>query len=67
LTRTKSGPLTTCPVVAAAHNSQEIGNWGVFLPQIYSLYRVVTDTTRNPFTDLSVSGTKREARYRYIL
>ena len=52
--------------VWAAHNAQEIGNWGVFLPQIYSLYRVVTDTTRNPFTDLSVNGTKRDARYRYI-
>ena len=52
--------------VWAAHNAQEIGNWGVFLPQIYSLYRVVTDTTRNPFADLSVNGTKRDARYRYV-
>jgi len=52
--------------VWAAHAMQEIGNWGVFLPQLYSLYRVVTDTDRNPFADLSVDGQKREARYRHI-
>jgi hypothetical protein len=52
--------------VWAAHCAQEIGNWGVFLPQLYSLYRVVTDTGRNPYTDLSVDGRGRSARYRYI-
>ncbi len=52
--------------VWAAHCAQEIGNWGVFLPQLYTLYKVVTDTTRNPFADLSVEGRGREARYRYI-
>jgi len=52
--------------VWAAHCAQEVGNWGVFLPQLYSLYRVVTDTGRNPYTDLSVDGRGREARYRYI-
>ncbi|MEY4760771.1 MAG: hypothetical protein RLZZ200_627 [Pseudomonadota bacterium] len=52
--------------VWAAHAGQEILNWAVFLPQIYSLYRVVTDTRRNPFTDLSVDGKGREARYRHI-
>jgi hypothetical protein len=52
--------------VWAAHNSQEIANWGVFLPTLYNLYRVVTDTRRNPFTDLSVEGRGRNARYRHI-
>jgi hypothetical protein len=52
--------------VWAAHAGQEIGNWGVFLPQLYTLYKVVTDTTRNPFADLSLIGRGREARYRYI-
>jgi hypothetical protein len=52
--------------VWAAHNIQEIGNWGVFLPQIYNLYKVVTDTARNPFADLSVDGKGRHARYRHI-
>jgi hypothetical protein len=50
----------------AAHCAQEIGNWGVFLPQLYSLYKVVTDTGRNPYTDLSVDGRGRDARYRYV-
>jgi len=50
----------------AAHCVQEIGNWGVFLPQLYSLYRVVADPTRNPFADLAVDGRGRDARYRYI-
>lgn len=50
----------------AAHCAQEIGNWGVFLPQLYTLYKVVKDPKRNPFTDLSVTGTGRQARYRFI-
>ena len=49
--------------VWAAHASQEIGNWAVFLPQLYKLYQVVTDTRRNPFADLSVEGRGRDARY----
>jgi len=52
--------------VWAAHNIQEIGNWGVFLAQVYTLYKVVTDTSRNPFADLSVEGKGRNAHYRYI-
>jgi hypothetical protein len=52
--------------VWAAHNSQEIANWGVFLPTLFNLYRVVTDTRRNPFTDLAVEGRGRNARYRHI-
>ncbi|MBS0397222.1 MAG: hypothetical protein JSR95_00940 [Proteobacteria bacterium] len=52
--------------VWAAHNIQEIGNWGVFLAQVYTLYKVVTDTSRNPFAGLSVGGRGRNAHYRYI-
>ncbi|MGC6331409.1 hypothetical protein [Rhizorhabdus sp. FW153] len=52
--------------VWAAHAATEIGNWVHFLPDIYRLYRVVTDTRRNPFTDLSVDGKGLNARYRYI-
>ncbi len=52
--------------VWAAHAGQEIRNWGAFLPQLYQLYRVVTDIRRNPFTDLSVEGRGREAVYRHI-
>jgi hypothetical protein len=52
--------------VWAEHCAEELGNWGMFLPQLYSLYKVVTDTRRNPFNDLSVDGEGRAARYRYI-
>ncbi|WP_323000237.1 hypothetical protein [Castellaniella sp.] len=50
----------------AAHCAQEIGNWGHFLPQLHTLYKVVTDTRRNPFADLSVDGKGRDAVYRHI-
>jgi hypothetical protein len=63
-TRRKETPAEG--LVWAAHAGQEIGNWGVFLPQLYTLYKVVSDTSRNPFADLSVAGRGREARYRYI-
>jgi hypothetical protein len=52
--------------VWAAHNLQEIGNWGVFLPTLYKLYKVVVDPKRNPFADLSVTGRGRDARYAHI-
>ena len=52
--------------VWAAHAIQEVRNWAVFLPQLYALYRVVTDPRRNPYADLSVEGRGRNARYRYI-
>lgn len=53
-------------LVWAAHASQEIGHWGVFLPQRYTVYKAASDTTRNPFADLSVTARGREARYRHI-
>jgi hypothetical protein len=53
--------------VWAAHCAEEVGNWAVFLPQIYKLYQVVTDTARNPCADLSVEGRGRTARYRSIV
>jgi hypothetical protein len=52
--------------VWAAHASGEIANWGVFLPQLHSLYEVVTDPHRNPHADLRVEGRGRAARYRFI-
>ncbi len=53
--------------VWAAHCAQEIGNWEVFLPQLHALYKVVKDTRRNPYADLSVEGRGREARYKSIV
>ncbi|MBZ0129143.1 MAG: hypothetical protein K8F59_08505 [Rhodobacteraceae bacterium] len=50
----------------AAHCAQEIGNWEVFLPQLYRLYKVVTDTRRNPCSDMTVEGKGRNAYYKFI-
>lgn len=50
----------------AAHAAQEIGNWEVFLPDLYRLYKPVIDPGRNPFVDLSVVGTGRDANYRFM-
>jgi hypothetical protein len=52
--------------VWAAHCAEEVGNWGVFLPQLYNLYRVVTNTRRNPYTDLSLEGKGHNAVYKYM-
>jgi hypothetical protein len=52
--------------VWAAHAAEEIGNWEVFLPDLYRLYKVVTDVKRNPYADLSVTGKGREARYSHM-
>lgn len=53
-------------MIWAAHCIDEIGNWGVFLPQLYALYRVVKNTDYNPFADLSLEGRGRDAAYKYI-
>lgn len=52
--------------VWAAHCAEEIGNWEVFLPQLYTLYKVVECRNRNPFTDLSVLGEGVGAVYQHI-
>jgi len=53
-------------MVWAKHCTQEIGNWGVFLPQLYNLYRVITHTGRNPYADLSVEGRGKDLKYKFI-
>ena len=50
----------------AEHCAQEVGNWEVFLPGLYKLWKVVEPGQRNPFTDLSLDGTGRDATFRYM-
>jgi len=52
--------------VWAAHCTEEVGNWGAFLPQLFTLFKVVKNPKYNPFADLSVEGKGREAKYKYI-
>jgi len=53
-------------LIWAEHCAQEIGNWGVFLPQLYGLYRVVTNPLFNPYADLTVERVDGRVRYRNI-
>ncbi len=53
--------------VWAAHCGEEIGNWEVFLSQVYNLYKVVENTDYNPYADLSVEGFGDDLKYKCIL
>ena len=53
-------------LVWAAHCAEEIGNWGVFLPELYRLFRVVKNPSWNPYSDLSVTGKGESLRYRHF-
>ncbi|MCA8869229.1 MAG: hypothetical protein KDA67_11310 [Rhodobacteraceae bacterium] len=50
----------------AEHCAQEVGNWEVFLPDLYRLYKVVEPGSRNPFTDLSLDGKGRNASFSHM-
>jgi hypothetical protein len=63
------GTKTATPeegMVWAEHCIEEIGNWGVFLPSLYNLYKVVSNTAYNPFTDLTVERRGGVVRYAHI-
>ena len=53
-------------LVWTEHAIEEIGNWPVFLPQLYALYRVVTNSDYNPFADLTVERQGTGVRYAHI-
>jgi hypothetical protein len=53
-------------LIWAEHCTEEIGNWGVFLADLYNLYTVVKNTDYNPYADLSVEGKGKDLRYKYI-
>jgi hypothetical protein len=53
-------------MVWARHCIEEIGNWGVFLPALYNLFKVVTNTRFNPYSDLTVEGKGENVHYKFI-
>jgi len=53
-------------IIWSKHCAEEIGNWGVFLPQLYNLYKVITNTDYNPYADLTVEGSGKDVKYTYI-
>jgi hypothetical protein len=50
-------------LVWAAHATEEVGNWEVFLPTLVRLYRVITDPEIAPYYSFRVEGIGRDARY----
>jgi hypothetical protein len=50
-------------MIWAAHATQEVGNWEVFLPTLSRLYRVITDPEISPYYSFKVAGSGRDARY----
>jgi hypothetical protein len=53
-------------MVWAKHCGEEIGNWAAFLPQLYNLFKVVTNPKYNPYTDFTVEGKGANLKYKYI-
>lgn len=53
-------------IIWSEHCKEEIGNWGVFLPQMYNLFKVVTNADFNPYADLTVEGKGKDLKYKYI-
>lgn len=50
----------------AEHCAEEVGNWGVFLADIYNLFKVVKNTNYNPYADLTVEKNGKDVTYKYI-
>lgn len=53
-------------LIWAQHASEETGNWEVFLPQLYSLYRVISDPQICPYASFEIEGSGIDAKYKYL-
>jgi hypothetical protein len=53
-------------LIWAAHACEEVGNWEVFLPDLFRLYRVITNRDICPYYSFRVAGTGKDARYKDI-
>lgn len=53
-------------IIWAKHAYTEISNWGVFLPKLYQLYKVVKNPLYNPFCDLRVERTGGRLNYKFM-
>ncbi|TDP59095.1 hypothetical protein [Aminicella lysinilytica] len=53
-------------LIWAQHAAEEVGNWEVFLPQLYSLYRVVTDRKICPYFSFLIEGKGVNAKYKNL-
>lgn len=53
-------------LIWAAHGSEEVGNWEVFLPPLYTLYKVIDDPQICPYASFELEGTGIDAKYKYL-
>jgi len=53
-------------IIWAKHAWTEISNWGVFLPDLYRLFKVVKNPLYNPYCDLSVQWENGNLKYTQI-
>ncbi len=53
-------------LIWAAHAAEETGNWEVFLPQLYQLYRIIEDPMICPYYSFELEGKGENARYKYL-
>jgi hypothetical protein len=53
-------------MIWAQHAAEETGNWEVFLPQLYSMYRVIKDKSICPYYSFELEGQGLEAKYKYL-
>lgn len=52
--------------VWADHAVEEVGNWEVFLPRLYELYKVIQRSDICPYHSFELQGTGRDAKYLYL-
>jgi len=53
-------------LIWAAHATEEVGNWEVFLPDLFRLYKVITNPDICPYYSFKVEGTGKDIKYLYI-
>jgi hypothetical protein len=50
-------------LIWAAHACEEVGNWEVFLPDLFRLYKVITDRSICPYYSFKVEGQGKGIKY----
>jgi hypothetical protein len=50
-------------LIWAAHACEEVGNWEVFLPDLFRLYKVITRRDICPYYSFKLEGLGKDAKY----
>ena len=50
-------------LIWAKHATEEVSNWEVFLPRLYEMYKVISNSHINRYYSFRVSGSGQDARY----